>query len=270
MTAENTDLADTPAEHATWRKNRWAEITEPGGKAGTVALAVFSEPGEVAQDLPGRWEVDASGTLTLTLTAADGVSIGGEPATGVVEVASGTQVHLPDGRVCFVSGRDGTYGMVVWDPSAPVQTGLRDIATYPYDPRWVVEAEYRPTPGRTVEVERLTSPRSTESVSAPGDLVVELDGEKHTLVVLEAVPGIRLAVFTDASSGTGTPETGRWLTLPPDKGENTFQVDFNQVTLPHHVFSTAYPCPLPPGTNHLPLTVDAGERAAVLDDAPAR
>ena len=270
MSTENSGHPGVPVEHATWQKNRWAEVTEPGGKAGTVQLAIFSEPGGVAPDLPGRWEVKASGTLTLTVTAADGISIGGEPATGVVDVASGTQVQLPDGRVSFVSGRDGTYGMVVWDPSAPVLTGLRDIATYPYDPSWVVDAEYRPTPGRTVEVERLTSPRSKDTVSAPGDLIVELDGEKHALVVLEAVPGIRLAVFTDTSSGTDTPEIGRWLTLPPDEGNNTFQVDFNQVTLPHHVFSTAYPCPLPLEANHLPMTVDAGERAALFDEAGAR
>jgi hypothetical protein len=155
--------------------------------------------------------------------------------------------------------------MVVWDPSAPVLTGLRDIARYPYDPSWVVDAEYRPMPGRTVEVERLTSPRSRETVSAPGDLVVELGGQAHTLVVLETVPGLRLAIFTDLSSGADTPEIGRWLTVPPDGG-GTLRVDFNQVILPHHVFSTAFPCPVPLAANHLPVVVDAGERAPVLDE----
>ena len=119
-------------------------------------------------------------------------------------------------------------------------------------------------PGRTVEVGRLTSPRSTETVSAPGDLVVELGGQEHTLVVLESVPGLRLAVFTDPSSGTDTPEIGRWLIVPQGEG-STVRVDFNQVTLPHHAFSTAFPCPIPLEANHLPVVVDAGERALVLD-----
>ncbi|WP_280459657.1 DUF1684 domain-containing protein [Nocardia carnea] len=251
-------------EYATWRKNRWEEVAGPGGKAGTVQLAMVSHPEPGVSGLPGRWEVSASGVLTLTVTAADGASIGGRPVTGAVEVESGSQVELADGRVCFVQGRGGTYGMVVWDPSAPVLTRLRDIASYPYDPNWVVDAEYRPTPGRTIEVERLTSPRSKETVSAPGDLVVELGGREYTLVVLESVPGLRLAVFTDPSSGTDTPEIGRWLILPPDEGTN-LRVDFNKVTLPHHVFSTAFPCPIPLEANHLPVVVDAGERALVLD-----
>lgn len=265
MSADESGDLGVPVEYATWRKNRWAEITGPGGKAGTSELAMVSHPGQGVPGLPGRWEVSASGTLTLTVAATDGVSIGGRPVTGAVDVESGSQVALPDGRVCFVSGRGGTYGLVVWDPSAPALTRLREIAAYPYDPSWVIDAEYRPVPGRTVEVERLTSPRSKDTVSAPGDLVVELGGEKHTLVVVETVPGLRLAVFTDPSSGTGTPEIGRWLTLPPGEG-GSVRIDFNQVILPHHVFSPAFPCPVALEVNHLPVVVEAGERAPVLDE----
>jgi uncharacterized protein (DUF1684 family) len=263
MSTEDSGHPGVPVEYTTWRKNRWEEVAGPGGKAGTVQLAMVSHPEPGVPGLPGRWEVSTSGVLTLTVTAADGVSIGGRPVTGALDVKSGSQVELADGRVCFVQGRGGTYGMVVWDPSAPVLTRLRDIASYPYDPSWVVDAEYQALPGRTVEVERLTSPRSKETVSAPGDLVVEIGGQEHTLVVLESVPGLRLAAFTDPSSGTDTPEIGRWLILPPDEG-STLRVDFNQVILPHHVFSTAFPCPIPLEANHLPVVVDAGERAPVL------
>jgi len=264
MSAENSGHTGVQAEHATWRKNRWEEAAGPGGKAGTVQLAMVSHPETGVAGLPGLWEVDASGVLTLTVTAADGVSIGGRPITGAAEVESGSQVELSDGRVCFVQGRDGTFGMVVWDPSAPILTSLRDIASYPYDPNWVVDAKYRPVPGRTIEVGRLTSPRSKEMVSAPGDLIVELGGQEHTLVVLETVPGLRLAVFTDPSSGTDTPEIGRWLIVPPGEGSD-LRIDFNKVILPHYVFSTAFPCPIPPIANHLPVVVDAGEIGLVLD-----
>jgi uncharacterized protein (DUF1684 family) len=264
MSTEDSGHSGVPMEYANWRKNRWEEVAGPGGKAGTVQLAMVSHPEPGVPGVPGRWEVSASGVLTLTVTAADGASLGGRPVTGAVEVESGSTVELADGRVCFVQGRGGTYGMVVWDPSAPGLSRLRDISTYPYDPGWVLDAEYRPVPGRTLEVGRLTSPRSTETVSAPGDLVVEIGGQEHTLVVLESVPGLRLAVFTDPSSGIDTPEIGRWLVLPPEDG-TTLQIDFNQVILPHHVFSTAFPCPIPPDANHLPVVVEAGERARVLD-----
>ncbi|WP_434445616.1 DUF1684 domain-containing protein [Lentzea sp. E54] len=261
----STEDSGHPEEYATWRKNRWAEVSGPAGKAGTVMLAMVSHSGPAVAGLPGRWEVSASGILTLTATAADGLSVGGRPVTGAVEVEPGSQVEFPDGRVCFVAGRDGTYGLVVWDPSTPALTRLREIAAYPYDPSWVVDAEYRPVPGRTVEVERLTTPRSKETVPAPADLVVELGGEQHTLTVVETVPGFPLVVFTDATSGTSTPEIGRWLVLPPHEG-STVRLDFNQVILPHHVFSTAFPCPLPLEANHLPVVVDAGERAPLFDE----
>ena len=264
MADENSGHPGVPAEHSSWRRKRWEEVAGPGGTAGTVQLATVSHPEPGVPGLPGRWEVSASGALALTVAAEDGVSIGGRPVTGAVDLESGSQVELADGRVVHVRGRGGTFGMVVWDPSAPVLARLRDIDRHPYDPSWVLDAEYRAMPGRTVEVGRLTSPRSTERVSAPGDLVVEIGGQEHTLVVLETVPGLRLVVFTDPSSGTDTPEIGRWLVLPPDEG-SSLRVDLNQVILPHHVFSSAFPCPVPLRENHLPVVVDAGERAPVLD-----
>lgn len=131
MSAEESGHPGVPMEHVTWRKNRWEEITGPGGKAGTVQLAMVSHPESGVPGLPGRWEVSASGVLTLTTTVADGVSIDGRPVTGAVGVESGGQVELADGRVCFVQGRGGTFGVVVWDPSAPVLARLRDIASIP-------------------------------------------------------------------------------------------------------------------------------------------
>ncbi|EWS82967.1 DUF1684 domain-containing protein [Brachybacterium phenoliresistens] len=264
MAAQDPDRPGAPAEHTSWRTRRWEEVAGPRGTAGTVQLAMIPHPEPGVPGLPGRWEVSTSGALTLTATAADGVSLDGRPVAGAVDVESGSRVDLADGREVLVRGREGTFGIVVRDSSAPMLTRLRDIAHYPYDPSWVLDAEYRATPGRAVEVERLTSPRSTERVPAPGDLVVGIGGREHTLVVLETVPGLRLVVFTDPGSGTDTPEIGRWLILPPGE-DGTLRIDLNQVILPHHVFSAAFPCPVPLRENHLPVVVDAGERAPVLD-----
>ncbi|WP_158641385.1 DUF1684 domain-containing protein [Amycolatopsis eburnea] len=153
----------------------------------------------------------------------------------------------------------------MWDPAVPSLARLREIAVYPVDPAYVVEAEYRRTPGREVEIERLTDPPGTHVLPAPAELVFDLAGQRHSLTVIETFPGNPLVVFTDSTSGIETPEIGRWVMLPPVEGD-TVRIDFNQAVLPLHVFSHAFPCPLPPAGNHLPVPVPAGERGPVYGD----
>lgn len=201
--------------------------------------------------------------MTLTAGREEGVYLGGQPVDGTVELTSGSSVDLPEGRVGSVSGADGTYGLAVWDPSAPTLTGLRTIATYPFDPAWIVDARYRPAPaGRITEVERLTNPRGTDTLPAPADLIFELGGERRTLMVVESL-GELLVIFTDSTSGRDTPEIGRWLLLSRPAGD-TIRIDFNRAVLPLHAFSAVFPCPLPPAGNHLPPRVEAGERTPVF------
>jgi uncharacterized protein (DUF1684 family) len=86
------------------------------------------------------------------------------------------------------------------------------------------------------------------------------------LAVLEDLPGRRLVIFTDDTNGNGTPEIGRWLLLPLLAPGSTVPVDFNRTTLSHHHFSpVVYTCPLSPPGNHLPMRIEAGERALAYD-----
>ncbi|MEV6239243.1 DUF1684 domain-containing protein [Lentzea sp. NPDC051838] len=162
-----------------------------------------------------------------------------------------------------VVSKDSAKGIVVTDPQA---VGPAGIDTYPYDPAWVFEGAFKATPDRTVEVERLTSPRTTENTKAPVDLVVTIDGEEHVLKVIETMPGQRLVVFTDDTSGTETPEIGRWLNFPDEEPGTRLTVDFNQATLSHHhLVPAVFTCPLSPPGNHLPMRVEAGEREFMYD-----
>lgn len=154
----------------------------------------------------------------------------------------------------------------MWDPAVPSLARLREIAVFPVDPTYVVDAEYRRTPGREVEIERLTDPPTTHVLPAPADLVFDLAGQQRSLTVIETFPGNLLVVFTDSTSGAETPDIGRWVVLPPVEGD-TVRVDFNQAVLPLHVFSRAFPCPLAPEGNHVPVPVPVGERAPVYDES---
>lgn len=254
-----------PAAYEAWRKARWEEVAGPNGRAKVVARAmVTGRDPHVVPGVPGQWSVTEAGALTVT-AAHDGVRVNGEPADGTVEVPAGSSFALPGGLVGMAGGAGGTFGLVVMDHDAVARSGLIGINTYPYDPSWVFEGEYRAAPeGRRIEVGRLTAPRSTEAVLAPVDLALTINGVEHVLAVLEDMPGQRLVVFTDETSGTETPEIGRWLVLPLLDAGSTLTVDLNQVTLSHHhLMPAVFTCPLSPPGNHLPLRVEAGERGLI-------
>jgi uncharacterized protein len=255
-----------PVEYEAWRTARWEEIAGPNGKAKVVANGrVVGRGIHVIPGVPGQWTTTEAGALTVTAAVEDGVKVDGEAVDGTVEVPAGSALEFPGGQVGFVGGSDGAYGLIVIDHEALARSGLTGIDTYPYDPAWVFEGEYRAAPeGRRIEVGRLTSPRSTEAVLAPVDLAVTIDGTEYVLSVLEDMPGQRLVVFTDETNGTRTPEIGRWLVLPLLSPGSTLTVDFNQATLSHHHLSpTIFTCPLSPPGNHLPVRVEAGERAFI-------
>lgn len=226
----------------------------------------ISTVGQILAGVPGRWNPHAADGLTLSAGCADEVTVDGEQVDGTVTISAQSEIVFCGARIGSVGGGDGVYGLRVWDPNAPTFSRLRAIDTYPFDPNWVIDAEYRPAPAeRVVAVQRVTTPPSMEEVRSPGDLIFEIAGDQHTLQVIETFPGQRLVVFTDSTSGEQTPGIGRWLILSdPESGALT--VDFNRVVLAHHSFSPVFPCPLPPVGNHLPLRVEAGERAPLFSD----
>lgn len=227
-----------------WREARLNEIAD---KAKVVAKGTVTGTARLP-GVAGEWRVTEEGALTY-----DGVEVRGT-------------IELPGGRTAMAGGADGVFGVVVTDPKAWERSGLRGIDTYPYDPGWVFEGEFRAAPGRHVEVDHLTAPRTTRPVHAPVDLAVTINGSEHVLTVLETMPGQRLVVFTDETSGTATPAIGRWLVLPLREPGTRFTVDFNQATLSHHHIAPAiFTCPAAPSGNHLPMRVEAGERALVYD-----
>ncbi|MFD6159315.1 DUF1684 domain-containing protein [Nocardia sp. NPDC060256] len=266
----NVSHSDSPAEYELWRQGRWQEIAGPHGKAKVIATGKIAGPdARSLPGVPGRWSTNEAGALTVTATPADGVRVNHSLVAGTSEVPPACDLEFPEGRIGLVGGGEGAYSMVVMDHAALEHRGITGIDTYPYNPAWVFEGEYRAAPGeRCIGVERLTTPRTTEAISAPVDLAVTIDGTEYVLAVLEDFPGQRLVVFTDETNADTTPEIGRWLVLPLQEPGTTVTVDFNRATLSHHHLNPAvFVCPLSPPGNHLPLRIDAGERHLIYTNA---
>jgi uncharacterized protein (DUF1684 family) len=66
--------------------------------------------------------------------------------------------------------------------------------------------------------------------------------------------------FTDATTGTGTYEGGRYIDISiPDITDNKVIIDFNKAYNPYCCYTTGYHCPLPPKENALSVAINAGE-----------
>ncbi|MFC8125656.1 DUF1684 domain-containing protein [Streptomyces sp. NPDC057302] len=267
MSSQCFDDDNTLTGYDSWRRSRWEEMAGPDGKAGRVAYRLITEPGQEVPEVPGRWtSTGFAGSLTLTAAHAEGVSVDGQAVDGTVELTSASSLFFPGGRRGTIEELRGAHVLVVWDPAAPTLVGLRGIDAWPWDPTWAVEAEYRPADaGRLLEVTRLTSPSMRDTLPAPGDFVFDLRGERHKLRAFGVGGDTLLITFTDGTSGTDTPGMGRWLILTrPKDATGMARIDFNRAVVPHHIFSAAFPCPLPPRENHLPLRIEAGERSPVF------
>ncbi len=66
--------------------------------------------------------------------------------------------------------------------------------------------------------------------------------------------------FKDATNGTETYESGRYLELPYKAGAATYTLDFNRAFNPFCIYNRLYSCPLVPPENRLRVRIEAGEK----------
>lgn len=67
--------------------------------------------------------------------------------------------------------------------------------------------------------------------------------------------------FKDASNGVSTYGGGRYLNMSKaDTEDGLITIDFNKSYNPWCAYSDGFNCPIPPGENHLPFSIHAGEK----------
>jgi uncharacterized protein (DUF1684 family) len=167
-----------------------------------------------------------------------------------------------------VSGRP-EYGLRRWDADSAAIRHFAGVAVFPYDPGWVLEAEYAPVEGaRTVPFEHIRDNGGTRDLVVPGDLRLSLDGSDYTLSAFDD-DGTLLLVFGDPTNGASTYGAGRFLFVQRDErvtGAQRVVLDFNCSFVPPCGFSDQYNCPMPPHQNRLHVPVEAGEKVPVFRD----
>lgn len=245
-----------PASHGAWQVARlqallaadgWLNLTDrveipPGpqslGRGADKDLVLSVGP----EDL-GVIRADAvSASLTIGGEVLEFVSRGGNP---VLEVA---------GLLLELHTVEGQPALRVRDLAMPVDVRL---TSYPYDPAWVIEAEW----------EALAAPQA-QSVEQKGAGPTEVslthrahfrhEGAEVVLLATHWKEGKPMFVIRDATSGRETYAASRFLIGAP-KGDR-ITLDFNRAHNPPCAFTDFAICPLPPRENRLGFAIRAGER----------
>jgi len=192
----------------------------------------------------------------------------GEAVVRGRDVAAPSAVVASDTVSAFViASEEGTYGLRVWDAAAPGIAAFGSLDAYPYDPAWVVTAEFVPTaPDTQIDIRHQADLELSRPKPLPGLIRFTRDGVDHELAAFPSGDGDRLQlVFGDATNGDSTYSVGRFL-FPTPNGDGTITLDFNRAVLPPCAFSYAFNCPIPPAQNRFASPIEAGEKN-VLDTA---
>lgn len=280
-------------EHAleSWREQYAGKLAGPYGWWSITTLT-WLEPGAnllgsspaaripLQQRLPGeavRFELDGAAHKARQTEArvaavrvtplVEGVTIGGEPATGPVTTSEALQLSIDADplpvRINLIR-RGELTGVRVYDPAASAAHDPRsEIAWFPMSSRWHLDAEFLPPPtGETIAVADVTG--QVKDVPVAGRAAFEHGGQRYTLVATASgVPGRLFFNFRDATNGPLSYGGGRFLNVDgPVDGpvDGRIRLDFNRAHHPPCAHSPYATCPMPTEENWLPFEVLAGER----------
>ena len=108
-----------------------------------------------------------------------------------------------------------------------------------------------------------TSTGTRQAYLRYGALVFKIEERSLRLIVYKSAedPYARslFVPFSDETSGRETYESGRYLDLE-EQGGDDYELDFNMAYNPYCAYSEEYTCPIPPVENKLPVKILAGEK----------
>jgi uncharacterized protein (DUF1684 family) len=266
-----------PAHWRAWQAQRQVSIGGPNGWSTLVGLPWLAEGANTAGSDPTKDVVFPAGRTpahvgvfvrqgkSVQFLAAPGVPalLDGQPtvAAALRSDEHGAPSVLTLGGVrMFVVVRGERVGLRVKDPAAPTRRHFRELTYFPYDPARRVRAQFVPyDPPKRQPMMDVTGAATVEL--CPGALVFTLDGHERRIDALaDQEEGDLFLLFRDATSGTTTYGSGRYLhaSLPDAVGQVV--LDFNFAYNPPCAFTAFATCQIPPRQNWLPVAIKAGEK----------
>ncbi|MFX3632541.1 MAG: DUF1684 domain-containing protein [Candidatus Pristimantibacillus sp.] len=250
----------------TWRISRQQSVAEDQGDLALVGLHTIDKPLQL-EGIPGLWAPLPSGEpgLLLTASAEDGIIMNEVLIEGTVNIeAEVSIIRFSETVTAGATSQPGSpHLLAVWDTDAAAMKSYEGISSFPYDERWVIEAEYLPSGDeRTVAFAHNSDQAGNLRIhQSPGDIRFVNEDVTYVLSPFDS-EGSLIVVFGDKTNGQETYGMGRMLLVSPN-ADGTVKLDFNRAFLPPCAFSYHFNCPLPPAHNRLPFAVTAGEQQVI-------
>lgn len=172
---------------------------------------------------------------------------------------AGTPTQVKAGSIVFtIIQRGARVGVRVYDDKAKSRTGFTGLTWFPVEEKYRVNAKFIPY-AQTRQIPITNVLGDTSMNDNPGYVEFTLDGQECHLEA-QSEPGGLFINFADKTSGVTTYHAGRFLDAPMPKDGHVV-IDFNEAYNPPCAFTSFATCPLPPAANHLPIAIEAGEKA---------
>jgi uncharacterized protein len=252
-----------------WHRDHERRRARPLGFLAVTGLHWLDTEPHRFGEVPGKWSVDA-GTVLVVLDAGEELVVDGVRVEGAYRFddVDGHGQHASFGdAVVEVSQRDGHFMLRPRHPDHIVRARYNGTPTFPPSTDWVACGTFVPfDPPRSVTVG--ASVEGLEHVyESPGEVRFELAGRSLYLIAFnDEDPDELFFVFTDLSAGATTYEACRFLSASAPAANATVVLDFNRATNPPCAYTEFATCPLPPPENHLPLSIEAGEKSPTLSN----
>ena len=155
--------------------------------------------------------------------------------------------------------RNNQFGVRLRDTLHPSRLSLKEIPSYKFGKKWIIEASFKPgEKGQVVKMDNQVGMEIENPLA--GTLTFTHRGEEHTLDALSGGEDALFVIIADATSNVTTYGGGRYMYPKKADANGKVILDFNRAENPPCVFTDYATCPLPPPQNILPFEVLAGEQ----------
>jgi uncharacterized protein (DUF1684 family) len=261
--AGNADLAKTNKDHAA-TPHAIVKIQDAAylGEGNSASLVGKREAPDSYKWMPG---VRADAVLVAGFAGGKPViSKNGKPlANPLADVAVDKDVDVQAYPTQVQAGVPGIR-VFVYNQQNPAAKAFRGVDYFPYDPGFVVKAEFTPDP-KIPAHSFMTSRGTSKQFYRAGVASFLLKGTRYSLPFYtdtnepKKITSLS-AFFIDDLTGKGAYGAGRYVDVPAFKvyPPKSFAIDFNYAYNPNCARSPFYTCPV--AFDRLALAVTAGER----------
>jgi len=153
--------------------------------------------------------------------------------------------------------REDKIGVRFRDLKNPALTAFKGNKRFTIDQKWALAAKLLPANPSGLFITNVLGQTTAQDYA--GKISFEYQGKNYVLDAINEGPGDLFVVFGDATNGSTTYHTGRFIYVPrPDSNGNTI-IDFNKAFNPPCAYTPYATCPIPPKQNILPFKITAGE-----------